>query len=69
MFGDQGGVEEPHLPQVRHHATMAFAKHGDEQGVPAGGGVAVENLAAEDGLPYAGRPLDHIEAATQETTV
>jgi len=66
LVRDDGRVEEPHRAQVREHAAVILAEYGDKEGAASCRGVAVEDLAGQDGLACAGRTLDHVEAALQE---
>ena len=64
--GDKGRIEELHRAQVHQHAAVVLAEDGDEEGRASLRRPAIDDLAGQDGLAYAWRSLDHVEATAQE---
>ena len=60
--GDEGRIEELHRAQVHQHAAVVLAEDGDEEGRASLRRPAIDDLAGQDGLAYAWRSLDHVEA-------
>ena len=65
--GNQGLIEEPHRSEMRHHAAMVLAKHGDKESAAALRGMAVDDLARQHGLARPGRSLNQVNPAAQKT--